>query len=218
MRLKDILEEDLGEEGLVRGDVSRRGFFKSFTTFYVLSSFPLLNGCKTIVITEPSSKNPQNPTNPNNPPSQAYSSLTGLWDLSVREGFGNDTFRGSLSVSDLSIIQTNQLKEGYSSDVYRLIGSFSGFNLVFQRRSNGTLYPLYQNASGSIINGGVNINIASHNLEFDLATTNYHLRGVSPDYKSMWGDITVKIDMTSLYRTNDGIITLTGMWDAVRKN
>lgn len=144
-----------------------------------------------------------------------YYNITGNWTLLTRSDFSNATFTGQL-FADLSLTQMNELFEGYSKDVYKVMGTFKNFGWLIQRKSDGTGYP-FQNGSGSILNGGININNPSHNIEFSLASSNFHLHGVTPDYKTIWGDITVKIDMTSVYGANDGIITLTGMWDAVRK-
>jgi hypothetical protein len=143
-----------------------------------------------------------------------YSNITGEWSLSTRSDFSNDSFTGSL-YADLSLTQTNELLEGYSQDVYKVTGTFNNLDWLIQRKGVGTGYVL-ESASGSIINGGININTFSHNIEFDLASSNIHIRGTAPLYKTMFGDITVKIDMTAVYGTDDGVITLTGMWDAVR--
>ncbi len=147
----------------------------------------------------------------------SYNNVTGLWDLSTRTDFSNNDFTASLSLNPLNLTQTNELLPGYS-DVYRLTGIFSGMYLTLQRKSNGTLYPVYNNASGSITNGGINTSMTSHNLSFYLGSSlNYYVRGVAPGYLEMWGDITVTIDMTSVFGTSDGVITLTGMWDANRR-
>jgi hypothetical protein len=147
-----------------------------------------------------------------------YSSLTGTWTLLARPDLSNNAFNGFLSVSTLSLTQMTDLAPGYSQDVYRLVGTFSGFTLTVQRKSDATLYPLFQNVSGNITNGAVNSSMTSHNLGFYLGTSsNYYLRGVAVGYDPMYGDITVKVDMTTLFHTSDGVITLTGTWDASRK-
>jgi hypothetical protein len=151
-------------------------------------------------------------------PPVTYSSITGAWSVSTRTDFGNDNFTAYLSINTLNLTQTNQLFPGFTHDVYRVTGNFSGFTLALQRKSDGTLYPVYWDASGSISNGGINTAMASHNLEFYLgSSTNYRLRGVAPAYQSMWGDVTVTINMTDVFRTSDGIVTVTGMWDGARQ-
>lgn len=145
-----------------------------------------------------------------------FSSVTGVWELETRSGFGNNEFTASMSVNELNLTQTNQLAPGYTSDVYTVTGNFSGFGWLIQRKSDGTLYPL-QNASGSIVDGSINASTTSHNLQFHLGSQNYVIRGVAPAYASMSGDVTLTINMTNLYGTSDGTITLTGMWDASRK-
>ena len=147
-----------------------------------------------------------------NPPS----SLTGAWDLTTRTGFGNNEFTADMYVSSLNLTQTTQLTPGYSSDVYELSGNFSGFGWLIRRNSDGHLYAL-QNASGSILGGAINTSLSSHNLEFYLGSQDFVIRGVAPEYASMWGDVTLSINMTTGYGVPDGVITLTGMWDATRK-
>lgn len=147
--------------------------------------------------------------------SQGYSNVTGSWQLNTQSGFGNNEFTATMSVS-LDLTQTGQPVSGYGSDVRALTGSFSGLSWIIQRKSDGTIYPL-ENAQGTIVNGAINTLQTSHNLQFDLANQNWSLQGVAPAYESMYGNIALAIDMTNLYGTNDGVITLTGMWDANRK-
>jgi hypothetical protein len=159
---------------------------------------------------EPSSpSNPQSPTNP----SQTYNNVTGSWNFSS-SSLSNDKFSGGLS-ANLNLTQTTQLLPGYST-VYKITGNFNELGWLFQRKSNGEGY-IFEHGSGSIINGGINTDISGHNLEFDLASTNFHVRGVAPAYESMWGDITMTINMTAVYGTSDGTITLTGNWNASRQ-
>ena len=144
----------------------------------------------------------------------SYDNLTGEWIL-TNTIFSNDNYTGSLS-ADINLTQTNGLLEGYTQDVYKIIGTFTELVWLIQRKSDFTNY-LSPIGSGNIINGGINISIQSHNLEFDLASSNFHFRGVSPLFNTMTGDLTIKIDMTTLYGVPDGIITLTGTWKASRK-
>jgi|ERR1035437_129925 hypothetical protein len=144
----------------------------------------------------------------------SYANLTGEWILTTTS-FSNDNYTGSLS-ANVNLTQTNGLLEGYTQDVYKIIGTFTDLVWLIQRKSDFTNY-LSPHGSGNIINAGVNITIQSHNLEFDLASSNFHFRGVSPLYDNMTGDLTVKMDMTALYGLSDGIITLTGTWEANRK-
>lgn len=194
------------------GKLSRRLFLKSAA---VLGGFFLLGGCEEGI------KNPMGPEI-NDPvsdpvtPTPQYNNITGTWDLSTRSDFGNDNFKVSVDVNYLNLTQTNELAPGYTKDVYKITGNFSDFGWLIQRKSDGTLYPL-QNAYGNIINGRINATMTSHNLEFYLGSQNFRLRGVAPGYEKMWGDIMFKVNMTSIYGTSDGIITLTGMWDGERK-
>lgn len=207
---------DIGQ--IVReGRLPRRHFLEAVA---LLGSSFLLSGCKTVYITEPDSDDPGNPENPGNPPSQTYNSITGLWKFKTRSDFSSSAFTGPLSMESLNLTQTSQIKEGYSqsSNVYKVTGNFSGLQWALQRKSNGILYPVFLSVSGSISNGGINTGVSAHNLAFYLGTgEDFSVRGVTSDYKSMWGDITARIDMTQLFRTSDGIVTLNGMWDATRK-
>lgn len=147
--------------------------------------------------------------------SASYTTVTGNWALAV-DTLSNSSFRGSLSAT-LSLTQTTSLAPGYTSDVFAITGTFNQLSLLFQRTSNGTAYVICTaNCSGNILNGAINTTLAGHNLEFDLNGSNFHLLGVSPDYTTMWGSIAVTLDMTALFGTGDGTITLTGAWNATR--
>jgi hypothetical protein len=146
--------------------------------------------------------------------SPSYNNLTGEWILSTTS-FSNNNFTATLS-ANLNLTQTSELFPGYTQDVYKISGTFSSLVWLIQRKSNGTNYGTPQ-LSGNIINAAVNITIQSHNLEFDLASSDFHFKGISTLFDTMTGDLTVKINMTTFYGTNDGVITLTGMWEANRK-
>jgi hypothetical protein len=143
-----------------------------------------------------------------------YNNLNGEWTLSTTS-FSNINFTATLS-ANLSLTQTNELLTGYTQDVYKIAGTFNNVECHIQRKSNLENY-LYPYGSGNIVNAGVNITIQSHNLEFDLASSNFHFNGVSTLFDTMTGDLSVKINMTTIFGTADGVITLTGMWTANRK-
>lgn len=147
--------------------------------------------------------------------SSFYNSITGNWIIDTRDDFSYGSYSGSL-YANLQLTQTtNLLYPGVSDDVYMVTGSFSGMSLALN--DGEILYAVFGNASGTIANGGININIYSHNLEFDLGNSNFHFQGVSPTWSDMFGDVSVTINMTTLFGTDDGTITLTGMWDGTRQ-
>ncbi len=194
------------------------GSFNSTTQTSVVWTAPAVSSSQTYTITLIVSDNrgASNNNSINIVVTPQYSSVTGVWRLETRSGFGNDEFTAGMSVNGLNLNQTNQLAPGYSSNVYIINGSFTEFGWLIQRKSDGETY-LLQNASGSIAEGAINANMTSHNLQFYLASKNFFIKGVAPGYASMWGDVTLSINMTNIYGTNDGTITLTGMWDANRK-
>jgi hypothetical protein len=176
----------------------------------------ILPSCtREIIVTPGGEDNGDDPYNP--PPSQTYNNLSGEWGISSKNNFGNNDFTSSLSVNSLNITQRNNLAPGYSQDVYELVGNFTGFTWSMQRKSNGQLYLVYQNASGNIIGGGININHPSKLIEFYLGSQNYRVRGVAPGYESMWGDLYLTINMNSVFGESDGTIVLTGDWEGERK-
>jgi hypothetical protein len=117
----------------------------------------------------------------------------------------------------LNLTQTGNLAPGYSSDVYLITGTVSSYTFTIQRKSDGTLYPAFQNANASVVNAAINATLAAHNLQFDLGNPNFHFTGVAPAYASMFGDITITVNMTTLFGTADGVITLTGQFDGGRQ-
>ncbi len=196
------------------GRLSRRQFLKIAA---VGSGSLVIPSCTKYITTGPEDDGDGGIGDDGDGGSIKYSSVSGGWKISEKDDFGNSEFKGYLSIENLNLTQTNQLKSGYS-DVYRLTGDFGGFTLGLQRKSSGTTYLVFQNASGNIFDGGINTSPGSHNLEFYLGNSgDYRLRGVAPGYESMWGDLRVKVDMGNIFRTSDGVVTLTGGWDSKRK-
>ena len=144
----------------------------------------------------------------------SYTDVTGDWDFETRDDFDNYDFTASLHINHLFLTQTNEL---LYSDVYRLTGTISGMYFLLQRKSDGALYIVFNNASSIISDGAINTNMISHNLSFYIAgSSDFSVTGVAPGYLDMWGEITVNLDMTTLFGTSDGDITLTGFWDGTR--
>ncbi len=147
-----------------------------------------------------------------------YNNITGNWDLSTETDFSNNAFTASLTIDMLSLTQTNDLLIPGSSDVYIFTGTFSGMYLSLQRKSDGTFYSVHNNVSGNLFDGGINTGVTSHILSFHLGSSSgYYLRGTAHGYLDMSGDISATVDMTSIFGTSDGVITLTGDWTAIRK-
>ncbi len=144
----------------------------------------------------------------------SYNSVTSDWDFETRTDFGNSDFTASFHINHLWLTQTNEL---LNTDIYRLTGTISGMYFTLQRKSDGMLYSVFNNATSSISEGAINSSLTSHNLSFYIAgSSDFSVRGVAPGYLDMWGDITINLDMTTLFGTSDGDITLTGYWDGTR--
>jgi len=144
----------------------------------------------------------------------SYTSVTGSWNFETRSDFGNSDFTASLRINNLSLTQTNEV---LYTNVNRLTGTISGMFLTLQRKSDGALYSVFNNATSGISNGAINTSLTSHNLSFYIAgSSDFSVQGVASGYLDMFGDVTIKLNMTALFGTADGNITLTGYWDGTR--
>lgn len=159
----------------------------------------------TIPYEPPSQNNPQ-------PPAPTYNNVTGLWRLKTGDDFGNSLFIGSFS-ANLNLSQSTQLKEGYTKDIYKVNGSFTDLTIGLQKKSNGNLYLIAQNGYGNILEGGINVDVINKLISFNIGTSDFRVTGVAPGYNPMWGDITARLNLGPA----DGIVTVTGTWDATRK-
>lgn len=143
-----------------------------------------------------------------------YSSISGDWIFQTRDDFENTAFTASMQINHLNLTQTSSSN---TSDVDQLTGTISGMHFSLQRRSDGTIYSVFNNASSHISNGGINNTMTGHNLSFNIGgSSDFVIQGVAPGYITMWGDVWIRLDMNTLFGSGDGVITLTGFWDGTR--
>jgi hypothetical protein len=149
--------------------------------------------------------------------SNNFTDVTGSWYFSSSD-LSNDDFIANLSF-DIDMIQTTIPYQGSSNSVV-VTGSFSDFSWMLQRKSDNSLY-IYPSMYGEIVDGGINTAIPSHNFDFCMGEQYASIwlwnRGVTSNFESIWGNITLKLDLADLYGLEDGVVTLEGTWDMERQ-